>query len=666
MIVSLEQVGYTDLQISFIDIKRLVSSKVSHLGGGILSVALQSSIIEQPARPVLKWAGGKSQMLDTLLPLVPEQYGKYIEPFFGGGALFFALEPESAVIADSNPEIINLYNVIVDDVEALIRELGTFLNKKDFFYEIRKKDWLTLSPVEAAARTIYLNRTCFNGLYRVNKKGQFNVPFGYYKNPNICDGDNLRLASLGLQGKEIILGDYKNILQEYAEAGDFIYLDPPYLPVSEYSDFKRYTKEQFYEEDHRELAQEVRRLCGLGCHVVLTNSNHPLVHELYGDYRINVYQTKRNISRNAKKRSGEDVVVTVRPHRRLNLKLVPDSLSNQALKYPPTRYMGSKSKILPHIRDVIRQFDYTSVLDLFSGSGVVSYMLKSEGKEVISNDYMALGATYSKALIENNTVTLPISAAEPLLTPASDSDHFVQKTFEGLYFEDQDNALIDNIRANIKHLRSPYERAIATSALIRACFKKRPRGIFTYVGHRYDDGRKDLKISLKDHFLDAVTAVNNAVFDNGQRNRSRRGDAMTVRLHPDLVYMDPPYYSTQSDNEYVRRYHFVEGIACDWQGVEMQWHTKTKKFKSYPTPFSTKTGAHSAFDRLFRKFQDSILVVSYSSNSLPTLDEMVALMAKYKQHVEVIAIDYRYSVGNQAHKVNDNKNEAQEYLFVGY
>ena len=400
----------------------------------VLSTSLQPSTKtnEQQARPVLKWAGGKSQMLDILLPLVPEQYGKYIEPFLGGGAMFFALAPKEAVIADSNPEIVNLYNVIADNVEALIEALGTFSNEKDFYYEVRKQDWMRLSCIQAAARTIYLNRTCFNGLYRVNKKGQFNVPFGYYKKPNICDAGNLRQASLALKGKEIVQGDYKHILSEYAEPGDFIYLDPPYLPVSEYSDFKRYTKEQFYEEDHRELAQEVRRLCGIGCHVVLTNSNHPLVHELYGDYRIDVYQTKRNISSNAKKRSGEDVVITVRPHKRLNLRLVPDLLSDQALKYPPTRFMGSKSKILPHIRDVIQQFDYATVLDLFSGSGVVSYMLKSEGKEVISNDYMALGATYSKALIENNTITLPTTTAESLLTPTENSDHFVQKNVRGL------------------------------------------------------------------------------------------------------------------------------------------------------------------------------------------------------------------------------------------
>ena len=618
------------------------------------------------SKPVLKWAGGKSQLLDVLLPLIPESFGKYIEPFIGGGALFFATNPTSAVIADSNPELVNLYQVIASDVELLIRALKSFRNDKDYFYKIRMQDWLKLPRIQAAARTIFLNRTCFNGLYRVNRKGQFNVPFGNYANPTICDEKNLRLASQALQGKTIVCGDYKDVLRTHASAGDFIFLDPPYLPVSEYSDFKRYTKEQFFEEDQRDLSEEVGRLCDLGCHVVLTNSNHPLVHELYGKYQVDIYQTKRNISSKAKSRKGEDVVVTVKPRRNIYLREVPEVISGQAEKFPATRYMGSKNKLLPHIRDVIRQLDCKTVLDLFSGSGVVSYMLKAEGKQVISNDYMALCTTYTKALVENNGILLPAEVAESLLLTAADSDYFVQKTFKDLYFKDEENILIDNIRANIKRLRNPYERAIATASLIRACFKKRPRGIFTYVGHRYDDGRKDLQISFEEQFLNAVQANNEAVFDNGHQNKVRRGDAMTIRVQPDLVYMDPPYFSPHSDNEYVRRYHFAEGIACDWQDVEMQWHTKTKKFKNYPTPFSTKNGAHDAFDRLFRKFKNSIQVVSYSSNSFPTLDEIVDLMAKYKQHVEVISVDYKYCLANQSHKVSNNNNDVQEYLFIGY
>ena len=141
---------------------------------------------------------------------------------------------------------------------------------------------------------------------------------------------------------------------------------------------------------------------------------------------------------------------------------------------------------------------------------------------------------------------------------------------------------------------------------------------------------------------------------------------MTAQCGTDLVYMDPPYYSPYSDNDYVRRYHFIEGIASDWKGVEIQQHTKTKKFKSYPSPFSSRVGAHDAFDRLFHHFMDSILMISYSSNSLPTKEEILSLMSKYKKHVEVVSVDYRYSFANQGHKRTDNKNKVQEYIFVGF
>jgi DNA adenine methylase len=205
------------------------------------------------------------------------------------------------------------------------------------------------------------------------------------------------------------------------------------------------------------------------------------------------------------------------------------------------------------------------------------------------------------------------------------------------------------------------------SALIRACIKKRARGIFTYTGDRYDDGRKDLKKSFEEQFLNAVAAVNNSIFDNGKVNKAKNSDAMQLRIEtPDMVYIDPPYYSPYSDNEYVRRYHFVEGLARNWEGVEIQQHTQTKKFKSYPTPFSTRKGAASAFGLLFKKYASSIIIVSYSSNSLPTLDEMVSILSQYKEHVEVIPVDYRYSFGNQGNRVGDNKNQVQEYLFVGY
>ena len=218
--------------------------------------------------PVLKWAGGKSQLLPALLQKVPTSFDTYIEPFFGGGALFFALRPAKAIISDSNPELINLYRQIATDVEGVILALRDFKNDETFFYSVRAQNFLDLDPISAAARTIYLNRTCFNGLYRLNRKGQFNVPFGRYVNPTICQAEGLRAASEVLRTAQILAADYRAILHQYAQPHDFIYLDPPYLPTSKYSDFKRYTAAQFYEDDHRELAEDVKFLNKLGCRVL--------------------------------------------------------------------------------------------------------------------------------------------------------------------------------------------------------------------------------------------------------------------------------------------------------------------------------------------------------------------------------------------------------------
>jgi DNA adenine methylase len=619
-----------------------------------------------PAKPVLKWAGGKSQLADILLSKIPKDYNRYLEPFFGGGALFFVLQPRRAVISDSNPELINLYRIVKTDVEQLISALDNYRNDEQMFYAVRDEHWEELDTVQAAARIIYLNHTCYNGLYRVNKQGRFNVPFGRYKNPRISNPENLRAASAALGNAEIVCGDYKDVLRQYAGENDLIFLDPPYLPISKYSDFKRYTKEQFYEEDHRELAEEIKRLHLRGCYVILTNSNHPLVHNLYKEFQIKVVKTKRHINKNGSGRTGEDVIVTIPPRRRLILRLVPAPLPAQAKKYPTTRYMGSKRKIQPYIWDIARQFDFHTVLDLFSGSGVIAYMFKSQGKCVYANDYMAMAATFATAMIENSEVHLGADDVGRLLTPNPTADKFVSDTFQGLYFSDKDNLMIDTVRANIRKLKGRYKRSVAMAALIRACMKKRARGIFTYVGFRYDDGRRDMHISLEAHFKDAVKAVSKAVFDNGQINQARCGDAMTVSWKPDMVYIDPPYYTPLADNEYVRRYHFVEGLARYWKDVEIQEHTKTKKFKNFPTPFSSQKGSQDAFDKLFRMFQDSIVIVSYSSNSFPTLDEIVALMSKYKSHVEVVSVEHRYSFGNQRNKIGNNNNKAYEYLFVGF
>lgn len=272
-------------------------------------VKIQNATISADAAPFLKWAGGKTQLLPELLKYVPDEYETYLEPFVGGGALFFRLRPSKAVLADSNHDLMNCYRVVRDNVEALIRELEDYPYSEEFFYQLRSQSFS--DPVLMAARMIYLNRTCFNGLYRVNRQGQFNVPFGRYKNPVICDAERLRAASRALQGVQLICADYKETLETYARPGDFIYIDPPYHPISKYSDFKRYTAEQFYADDQRELASLVRNLVNRGCHVLVSNSYTDFILDLYEGFQVIEVTARRNINKDPNKRSGVKEVIIV-------------------------------------------------------------------------------------------------------------------------------------------------------------------------------------------------------------------------------------------------------------------------------------------------------------------------------------------------------------------
>jgi len=633
------------------------------------------------AQPFLKWAGGKAQLLPELVKYVPEAYGRYVEPMVGGGALFFHLQPQRAMLADLNGELINCYEVVRDHVQDLIKALHAYVNEEGFYYQVREQDPAALEPVQRAARTIYLNKTCYNGLYRVNKKGKFNVPFGRRKNPVICDEVNLRAAHRVLQGVELICADYKDLLREYAQPGDFVYLDPPYYPAGGYADFKRYTKEFFYEEDHIELRDEVCRLVEMGCWVLLTNSNTEFVRKLYEGFDYEVVDTRRSISSKASTRKGQDlIVVATRPTQTTYSQLsfvatrptqrTPSQSSLRGKRllehFPGTRYMGSKYRVLPFIWQCVNDLDFSSVLDAFSGSGAVSYMFKQYGKQVVSNDFLHFAYHFARAIIENSDVRLDDDDVEKLIQPNSNAGAFIADTFKGLYYSDEENAFLDSLRANIELLADPYKKSLALAAISRACMKRRPRGIFTYVGDRYDDGRRDLRISLQQHFLENVQAFNAAVFRNGQDNLAFNCDVFDLDVGGDLVYLDPPYYTPHSDNDYTRRYHFVEGLVRQWQGLQIQHRTKTKKFKRYPTPFISKDTVHPAFDQLFAKFQNSILVISYSSNSIPEKGELVAMLKKYKGHVRVHQVEHLYSFGTHGHKSGSSANRVREFVFVAY
>jgi DNA adenine methylase len=249
--------------------------------------------------PFLKWAGSKRQLVSIIGRFAPPHFNRYLEPFVGGGALFFYLNPPKSLLNDLNEELINTYQVVQQQVELLIALLQTYSYSKDFYYQLRGQDPSTMNQVERAARFIYLNRTCFNGLYRVNKQNQFNVPFGAHTNPLICDEIRLLGASRTLQGVMLSCEDYKDFLEREAHTGDLIYLDPPYQPASKYSDFKRYTASQFYESDQKELATWVKKLVAQGCHVLASNSDTPLIRELYKEFEIVDVRARRNINKNA-------------------------------------------------------------------------------------------------------------------------------------------------------------------------------------------------------------------------------------------------------------------------------------------------------------------------------------------------------------------------------
>jgi len=254
--------------------------------------------------PFLKWAGGKRQLISQMDNFFPKNYNKYIEPFIGGGAVFFHLLPENSIISDNNPDLINCYNVIKEDVEGLIKSLKKHKYEKDYYYETRaldrdQKKYAELSDVEKASRSIYLNKTGYNGLYRVNSKGLFNVPFGRHKNPKICDEENLRNVSQVLKKVKIYLGSFE-ICLDFAEKDDFIYLDPPYFPLSDTALFTSYTKKSFDKSSQINLFEMFKELNRRECYIMLSNSYSEFILDLYKDFKIITLKAKRNINSNSK------------------------------------------------------------------------------------------------------------------------------------------------------------------------------------------------------------------------------------------------------------------------------------------------------------------------------------------------------------------------------
>lgn len=351
----------------------------------------------------------------------------------------------------------------------------------------------------------------------------------------------------------------------------------------------------------------------------------------------------------------------------LQLPLIPDlaRVPAEVANFPRFRYMGSKFRLLPWIHETLAELPFETATDAFSGSGVVSYLLKAMGKQVRANDTLAFPAVLAAATVENSNTRLDADDVQFLLTSTAESksEQFIRATYEHIFYTPEELSSLDNLWSGIRHLDSPRKRAVALAALLRSAIKRQPRGLFTVSDPtRYQDGRRDLQISIREHFVEQVAEYNKAVFSNGKKNSATCGDVFDVAQDCDLVYLDPPYVPMADDNCYIKQYHFLEGLACYWEGKEVMWNTKVRKITKPFTPFSYRHTALDAFDRLFRHFADSIQVLSYSSNAHPDLDTLRSLMGRYKKSVEVLEKEHRYHFGTHAAA---KRNLVQEYLIIG-
>lgn len=335
---------------------------------------------------------------------------------------------------------------------------------------------------------------------------------------------------------------------------------------------------------------------------------------------------------------------------------------NRVAAFPRLRYMGSKYRLAPHLAEAFAEVGGRSALDAFSGSGVVSYLLKTLRYKVTSNDFLAFPAAIARATIVNQSEQLTKEDIDLICGPPADERDFIQRTFQDLYFTGEDRAFLDSAWSHIDHM-SGSKQALAIAALVLGAARKQPRGVFTFTSLRYDDGRRDLRLPLREHFRERAADYNRVVFDSGQPCTALSRDVFDLDpQHYDLVYLDPPYAPPKDDNCYIKRYHFLEGLSVYWRGQEIMENTATKKLAKRYTPFSYKHTVTEALKQTLEQFQKSTIVLSYSSNAVPDADTIDGLLRAIKDDVEVRPINHTYSFGTHSAA---RRRAVSEYLFIG-
>jgi len=327
--------------------------------------------------------------------------------------------------------------------------------------------------------------------------------------------------------------------------------------------------------------------------------------------------------------------------------------------------MGSKYKLAPSLASVFGELGGVSFLDAFSGSGFVGYLAKCMGYAVTSNDYLAFPSVISRAATVNDTVTLSDELIERITGPAVDDRDFISSTFKDVFFTDYDRRFLDSAWSHIATLDG-FERDIALAALILSAARKQPRGVFTISGdlENYNDGRRDLSLSLREHFRERVAEYNKAVFPSVRSGSAFTGDVFDLeKTDYDVVYLDPPYAPPSDDADYTKRYHFLEGLSDYWVGREIMQETKTKKIPKKHSLFANKRSIEDALERTFEKFRDAgAIVMSYSSNAVPDDVRIKELLGAVKPNVEIRRIEHQYHFGTHG---TATRRAAQEYIFIG-
>lgn len=340
-----------------------------------------------------------------------------------------------------------------------------------------------------------------------------------------------------------------------------------------------------------------------------------------------------------------------------------DASALTASLYPRIRYMGSKYKLLPHLAEVFSEVGGQTALDAFSGSGVVSYLLKRQGFAVTANDMLEFPGVLASATVVNNSTLLAADDVERITGQAADDRDFIRKTFAGVFFSPDDLAFLDSAWSHISAMDGD-KRALAISALVLSAARKQPRGVFTISGDlsSYDDGRRDLRMSMRDHFIEHAGDYNRAVFSGPLAQVARQEASQMETRSYDLVYLDPPYAPPSDDNCYIKRFHFLEGLSRYWDGDKLMMNTRTKKLPKPVTGYSNKRTIVEAFRDTFKRFRDSgAIVLSYGSNALPDKETITNLLLEVKRDVEVHAIPHTYHYGTHQTAA---RRSVDEYIFI--